>query len=114
MTKILDLNSIQIPTLELTFSDTNRTTIHVTAPTEGLINEMESWVKSGLDPLTTGNQESLVVAYDLIARLISCNREGLEITAEALRTTYRVDLWTLIPLANGYIEFISGIKNEKN
>ena len=114
MSKILDLNSLQIPTLELTFTDDKHTTLHVTAPTEALISELESWVKGGLEPLSKGDQASIGLAYDLTARLLSCNREGITITAEELRATYRVDLWTLIPVVNGYMEFISEIKNEKN
>lgn len=114
MPKILDLNNLQIPTLELIFADANHTTLHVTAPIEALINEMEAWVRSGLEPLANGDKASVETAYDLTARLLSCNKEGLHITGADLRTTYRVDIWTLIHIANGYVEFISEIKNEKN
>ena len=114
MVKVLDLNSLQIPTMEIIFTDENRTTVHVMAPTEALINELESWVKSGLDPLVKGDKDSVEMAYDITARLISCNEEGITFTGEGLRNTYKVSLWTLIPLVNGYMEFISEIKNEKN
>ena len=114
MAKILDLNSIQVPTLELIFPDENRTTLHILAPTEALISEMESWVKQGLDPLAKGDRASVETAYDLTARLLSCNSEGVTITAEDLRGKYKVDIWKLIPVVQGYMDFISEIKNEKN
>ena len=114
MPKILDLNSIKLPTLELVFTDEARTTIHVTAPTEALINEMESWVKTGLDPLSAGDMASVEMAFDLTARLLSCNRENIVITATDLHDKYDVDIWMLIAILNGYTEFVSEIKNEKN
>lgn len=114
MPKVLDLNTLKVPVLELTFTDEARTTLHVNAPTEALVNEMENWVKDGLETLAAGDKTSVETAYDLIARLLSCNQEGLELTAEDLRGKYKVDLWLLIPLVKAYGEFISEIKNEKN
>ena len=114
MPKVLDLNSIKIPTLELIFTDADHTTIHVTAPTEALINEMESWVKTGMATISAGDDESIEATYDLTARLISCNRERLAVTSADLRGKYRVDIWMLIAVLNAYTEFISEIKNEKN
>lgn len=114
MAKVLDLNSIKISVLELVFADDEHTTLHITAPTEGLINEMESWVKSGMEKLTSGGDEGVEMTYDLVGRLLSCNREGITVTPADLRGKYKVDLWTLIPIINAYTEFISDIKNEKN
>lgn len=114
MAKILDLNNIQIPTLELIFPDADHTTIHVTAPTEALVSEMEAWVKQGLDPVAKGDRDSVEAAYDLTARLISCNKEHITITAEDLRGKFGVDIWRLIPVVNGYMDFIGELKNEKN
>lgn len=114
MSRVLDLNSIKLPTLELIFTDADRTTIHVTVPTEGLINEMESWAKTGMAAITAGDDNSADASYDLVARLISCNREHLTITGADLRGKYSVDIWTLIAILNAYTEFISDIKNEKN
>lgn len=114
MPRVLDLNSIKLPTLELTFADADRTTIHVTVPTEGLINEMESWVKTGVETLSAGDSNSVEAAYDLTARLISCNKEHISITAADLRGKYDIDMWTLVAILNAYTEFISDIKNEKN
>lgn len=114
MAKVLDLNCIKTPVLEIVFTDEERTTLHVTAPTEALVNEMEGWGKNGLETLASGDRASVEVGYDITARLLSCNREGVELTVADLRGKYQVDIWTLIPILNAYVEFISEIKNEKN
>lgn len=114
MSRVLDLNSIKLPTLELIFTDADRTTIHVTAPTESLINEMESWIKTEMDAIAAGDNKSIEAAFDLTARLISCNRERLTITSADLQGKYGVDIWTLVAILNAYTDFISEIKNEKN
>lgn len=111
---ILDLNDLQVPTLELIFKDANRTALHVTAPTEALINEMKSWVKQGLGQLSGDDAESMTVAYDLMARLLSCNEENVTFTADDLRNKYNVNLWSLIHIVKGYSSFISELENEKN
>ena len=114
MSKVLDLNNYKVPVLEIVFADEAHTALHVIAPTEALVNEMENWVSDGLETLTTGDRTSVEAGYDMTARLLSCNREGITITAADLRGKYRVDIWTLIPILNAYGEFISEIKNEKN
>lgn len=114
MAKVLDLNTLKVPVLEIVFADEAHTTLHVTAPTEALVNEMESWVKGGLDTLVAGDRASVETAYDMTARLLSCNKECLALDAGDLRHKYNVDIWTLIPILNAYVEFISEIKNEKN
>lgn len=114
MSKVLDLNNLKVPVLEITFTDDARTTIHVTAPTEALVDEMESWVKNGLEPLSSGDRASIDIAFDLSARLLSCNKERLAITPDELHGKYNVDIWALIAILTAYTEFISDIKNEKN
>lgn len=114
MPKVLDLNNIKVPVLEIVFADKAHTALHVNAPTEALVNEMENWVKDGLETLAAGDKSSIEAAYDMTARLLSCNREGIELTSADLRGKYAVDIWTLIPILNAYVEFISEIKNEKN
>ena len=114
MPKILDLNSLKLPTLDIIFPDEAHTTIHVIAPTEALIGEMESFFKTGMESLSAGDSESVEVSYDLAARLLSCNKEGMTVTAEDLHKKYNVDFWMLVAILNGYTEFISELKNEKN
>lgn len=114
MARVLDLNSVQRPELELTLMDKDRTTLHVTTPTEALVNELEQLRAGDLSKLETGDKGSVDMIYDLTARLISCNREGINIGPEELRGHYRVDLESLLIVLSAYMEFINDIKNEKN
>lgn len=124
MAKVLDLNNFEIPTMELVLPGAERTTLHVTAPTEALINEMQSWAKTDLGKLTTGDKESLELSWDLTARLLGCNLEGVELTAADLRAKiaetdvckkHGVDpLFVLVQIVKTYMEFIHEIENEKN
>ena len=124
MSKILDLNNFALPTMELTFAGAERTTLHITAPSEALIDEMMTWSKTEMSKLSAGDKESVEQSYDLVARLLSCNLERVELTAETLRAKIaetdvckvnHVDpLWVLIRIVKTYLEFISEIENEKN
>lgn len=124
MAKILDLNNFEIPTMELVFPGADRTTLHVTAPSEALIDEMKSWAKTDLGNLTKGDRESVELSYDLTARLLSCNLEGVELTAATLREKiaetdvckkHHVDpLWVLVRIVKTYMEFIQELEHEKN
>lgn len=124
MVKLLDLNNFELPTMELILPGADRTTLHVTAPSEALINEMKNWAQTDLGKLSTGDCESVELSYSLTARLLSCNLEGVELTAETLREKiaetdvckkHKVDpLWVLIQIAKTYLEFIHELENEKN
>lgn len=124
MAKILDLNKFELPTMELVFPGAEGVTLHVIAPSEALINELKHWAKTDLDKLSTGDSESIDMSYDLTARLLSCNLEGIELTASALRERiaetdvckkHHVDpLFVLIRIVKTYMDFIREIENEKN
>lgn len=115
MAKVLDLNNVeQLPTLELTLQDEDRTTVLVTIPTEGLINELESAGPQLTKVLSKGDKEGIDTAFDLAARLISCNRNGKKITSEELRKVYHMSLETLLVFYSAYLDFVEEVKNLKN
>lgn len=115
MAKILDLNSVeQRPTLELTLQDKEKTTLQVTIPTEGLVNELEDMGPELTRIVSKGDKEGLDQAFDLAARLISCNRNGVTITADELRNKYNMALETLIVFMSAYLDFITEITERKN
>lgn len=118
MRKVLDLTNVeQLHTLELTLQAkgcTEKTTLLVTIPTEGLINELESMGSGFTDALARGDKEGTDAAYNLAARLISCNRAGLQVTAEELREKYGMRFESLVVFYNAYLDFINEVTNEKN
>lgn len=113
MAKVLDLTTVERPTLELILNDENRTRLHLTLPTEGMIQELQE-IGTRLGGATKGDQESVAVAYELTARLMSCNREGVAVSVEDLRGRYGFNLETLFIFYKAYFEFINEIKEEKN
>ena len=124
MTKILDLNTFELPTLELVFAGENRTTLHVMAPTEALVDEMKTWTKKDLGQLAEGGEAGVEKSYDLFARLLSCNTEGYKLTGAELKIKIKETpvckqhgadpLWVFLQIAKAYAAFISEIENEKN
>lgn len=114
MAKVLDLNTVERPTLELTLQDEAKTTILVSTPSEGLVRELENISPELNKMLETGDKESVDTIYDLAARLISCNRQGRQVTAEELRTTYKMGLESALLFFSAYLDFINDLTNAKN
>ena len=114
MAKTLDFNVIAPPTLPLIMRDDRRTEIIVTAPTEGLVEELQAMAPELTKILESNNTESIKAVYGLAAKLISCNRAGLQVTAEDLRDKYKLNLETLIVFFSVYLDFINEITNAKN
>ena len=110
---ILDLNNVQRPTLEVTLLDEERTTLRVTSPSEAVVNEFEALLPE-LNKLQQGDRSAVDLIYDLTARILSCNRDFIKVTAEELRGKYRMDLETAIIFWAEYNKFIDGIANQKN
>lgn len=112
-TKVLDLNTVQRPTLEVTLMDGARTMLRVTTPNEGTIREFEALLPE-LGKIQQGDRSAVDLIYDTIARVLSCNRDFIKVTPEELRGKYRMDLETAIIFMAEYNKFIDGIQNEKN
>ena len=114
MARVLDLNTVKRPTLELTLQDTERTTLRLTTPTEALVDELKNLSTEELQKLQTGDREAVETIYSLAARLISCNRDFVDVTAEELRGKYRMDLETAAIFFAAYLDFINEVGNQKN
>lgn len=114
MAKTLDFNALKRPTLPLIMQDEQRTKILVSTPTQGLVELMDA-VGRDFDSLyESGDAEGIRAAYDLAARLISCNLTGLQVVAEDLRDKYKLNLYDLMLFFGAYNDFLSEIENAKN
>lgn len=117
--KMLDFNALNRPVLPVCMCDEAKTVITVTTPSEILIEELEATLPE-LQRIVGGkNAEAVACCYDLAARLISCNREGLTVTADDLRTKYWpaekvVNMMYLVAFYNAYLDYIAEINNAKN
>lgn len=114
MAKTLDFNVIVPPTLPLVMCDAEKTKIDVVAPIEGLVEELQAVAPAMIEALASDEKESIPVIYDLAARLISCNKQGLQVTAEDLRDKYKLNLEALIVFYNVYTDFIDEVGDAKN
>ena len=114
MAKTLNFNTIVPPTLPLVMRDEAQTEITVIAPLEALVEELQAVAPHMIEMLTGDESEATPVIYDLAARLISCNKEGLQVTADDLRDKYKLNLEALIVFYNVYLDFLSEITNAKN
>lgn len=109
--RILDLNTAQRPTLELTLCDKERTLLHIGMPTEADIQELQGMDFSALE---SGEQADAATVYEMAARLINCNRDGIKVTGKELREKYGMDLELVVVFFEAYTDFINTIANEKN
>lgn len=114
MAKTLDFNSIKRPTLPLIMKDDDRTHIDVTVPTEGLVSELIATAPELEAVVKNGDSASIRAVYDLAARLISCNRGEIPVTADDLIEKYNLDLEAIIVFYGAYTDFINEIANAKN
>lgn len=112
MARVLDLNILEQPTLELRLCDAERTTVHVSVPDTDMVKEYQANEAQMRSVLSSGTPEGTDAAYMFAAQIISCNVENKTITAEELRGKYRVNLYGLIAILKAYTAFIAEI--EKN
>jgi hypothetical protein len=114
MARLLDFNTIEVQTLDIVLRDEARTKVHLRYPTEGLVQELIRISPEMHKVLETGDGESLNLTYDLVARLINCNRDGIKVTGEELRTKYNMDFEMVIVFCSSYLEFLNETTNAKN
>lgn len=114
MANVVNFNRHRPPILPVELLDDENTVIHVTPPTVDLQEELRARLPE-INALLSGNDdEKRAVLFDLAARLMSCNRNMRKITAEQLRTIYRVDEEDLIIFYNAYAGFLTDLENAKN
>jgi hypothetical protein len=114
MAKVLDLNALDQPVLELALRDKDRTVFRLTTPTVALV-ERFTVAKSEMSEIAKNrNVEKIKKLYELTAELISCNADYITVTAEELRDKYRVTFGDLVVIFAAYLDFIKELNNAKN
>ena len=112
MRKVLDFNTDQ-PVLEVRMPDEARTIFEVTLPTEALINELQN-MGPKLQTLQAADKTGATAAWELAAKLISCNTDLCEVTADELQSKYGMKLGNAIQFFRVYKLFVENIIDEKN
>ena len=107
MAKILDLNALEQPVLEIKLRDEKQTTFRLTAPTTKLVEKFSS-AKDEISAIAKSrNEDKIKKVYELTAELISCNLDYVTVTAEELRDVYRLTFGDIVAVFAAYLEFIN-------
>lgn len=110
----IDFNSIIKPTIELTLRDEAHTVVHVTVPSEGLVEKLMANADQLRKAVDGTNAEAIKAVFTLAAELINFNLDGIRVTAEELRDKYNLTLFDIILFAQVYLQFLEEIKQAKN
>lgn len=112
--KALNFNTIQQPTWPVTLKDEDQTTVHLTAPSVGLLDRLTAMAPELQEVAKTKDGRAIRASYELVAEVMGCNEDGFTFTAEELRGKYKLTFIDLLVLVKGYMEFMTEIKNAKN
>lgn len=112
--RVLDFNVERLPVLSLVMRDDAKTRIDVTTPTEGLYEELRHIAPQLTGAVKEPDSLDAQESYELAARLISCNQQGLRVTAEDLAGKYRFNLESLILFYGAYVRFVDEVTSIKN
>lgn len=112
--RVLDFNVERLPVLRLVMRDDAQTRIDVTTPTEGLYEELRNIAPKLTETVQKPDSVDARESFELAARLISCNQQGLRVTAEDLAGKYRFNLESLILFYGAYVRFVDEVTSIKN
>ena len=114
MAKMLDLNALEQPILEIKLKDENRTIFRLTTPTTRLVEKFSA-AKNELGAVAESQDiEKIKKVYELTAELISCNADYITVTAEDLRDKYRLTFGDIVVIYGAYLDFIKEFNSAKN
>lgn len=110
MAKSFDFNKIKPKTMTVTLTDEAKTTLAVMTPDKRLRDDLVS-LYEGVDE--ADEDEVNEALYDLSARVMSRNKQGIEISADQLKELFP-DHTYIMAFLNAYVDFIGEITNSKN
>ena len=114
MAKMLDLNALDQPILEIKLRDENRTIIRLTTPTTKLVDRFVAAKAEMSEIASSRDVEKIKRLFELTADLISCNADYITVTAEQLRDKYRLTFGDIVVIFAAYLDFIKEFNNAKN
>ena len=113
MAKSFDFNKIRQKTMNVTLSDKEKTTLVLITPDKKLATELET-LKDMVEEIDTEDIEEVEnYLYELTSKVMSRNKNGIEITVETLKELYS-DISYIMAFLEAYIEFINEVTSSKN
>lgn len=110
MAKSFDFNKLKARTMNVTLSDEEKTTLVITTPDKALRDELVS-IKDSFEDAE--DDEVLEAIYELTAKVMSRNKNGIVITAEKLKELYD-DVTLILSFLEAYTEFVNELSSSKN
>lgn len=110
----LDFNRYRPPILKVHMMDADHTILHIVPPTVALQEELRTASDTLVSLLRGGEEDQRKGLISLAARLMSCNRNGITISADELAQRYKLDTADLAIFYDRYVEFLTNIENAKN
>lgn len=110
MAKAFDFNKVKPKTMTVTLSDEAKTTLLVMTPNKGLKDELVSLYENINDSDEDEISEAL---YDVSAKIMSRNKQGIVITVEKLKELYE-DVETIMAFLEAYSAFVGELTTSKN
>lgn len=118
MSRTLDFNAIEKPTLEVIMRDKEHTVLHLSVPSVDFVEKLQALEPTIKKMKKSGRLEdfrdNIKTLYGFFAELMSHNEDCIKVTAEDLRDVYKLNLVDLFALYSAYEAFIEDIKNAKN
>ena len=110
MANNFDFNKFKPKTMTVTLTDEKKTTLFVNTPDKKLRDNLTAVTENVADMDEDDLEEAL---YEVTARVMSRNKQGIEITPERLKELYP-DVRYVTAFLEAYIEFVNEIASEKN
>ena len=114
MAKMIDLNALEQPVLEIKLRDEERTVFRLVVPSTKLVERFIGAKAEIAEAAKSGNAEKIKKIYDIAAELIRCNADYITVTATDLRDKYRLMFGDIVTVFTAYLEFIKEISDAKN
>ena len=111
MVNVINFNNVTKRYLTVTFADANNTVITVCTPTKALFQELVELAKN-ISSNTETNLDAIDDLYIVCAKIMSRNKEGVEITKDSLEEN--MDFEDIITFFKAYMTFVKEISKLKN
>lgn len=113
MAKSLNFNNVKKQYLTVTLADENNTTLMIGTPKKGVMTEL-LLLSDSLESIQEGddNSETMDNLYSACAKIMSCNKGGVQVTKEMLEDNF--DLEDILIFFNAYMGFVDEIAKSKN
>ena len=109
MAKALDFNTLKKQIFTITLPDEKQTKLLITTPDKKAFTEFVQFRNDITDRDDEGVLDDM---YDMVGKIMSCNKAGKKITGKYLSNL--LDFEDLVFFIREYNDFIAGIVNSKN